>query len=65
MADLNRMAHRIVQESTTPREKPSQAQLNGHRGGVKGGKARAKKLSPEERSAIARKAAATRWHPQG
>ena len=29
--------------------------------GSLGGKARAKKLSPEDRSAIARKAAATRW----
>lgn len=33
----------------------------GRRGGLKGGKARAAKLSPEERSAIARKAAAARW----
>lgn len=29
--------------------------------GLKGGEARAAKLTPEERSAIARKAAATRW----
>ena len=29
--------------------------------GAKGGAARAKKLSPEERSAIARKAAKSRW----
>jgi hypothetical protein len=33
----------------------------GKLGGVKGGKARAAKLSPEERSAIAKKAAAARW----
>jgi hypothetical protein len=33
----------------------------GRRGGLKGGKARAKKLSAKERSEIARKAAATRW----
>ena len=33
----------------------------GRRGGLKGGKARAAKLSPEERSEIARKAAAARW----
>jgi len=31
------------------------------RGGLKGGKARAKALSPEERSKIARAAAAARW----
>jgi hypothetical protein len=33
----------------------------GRRGGKKGGKARAKKLSPEERKAIAQKAASARW----
>jgi hypothetical protein len=33
----------------------------GRKGGLKGGKARAAKLSPEQRSAIARKAAAARW----
>lgn len=33
----------------------------GRRGGLKGGPARAKKLSPERRSAIARKAAEVRW----
>jgi hypothetical protein len=31
------------------------------KGGLKGGNARAAKLSPKERSDIARKAAATRW----
>lgn len=33
----------------------------GRRGGKKGGKARAEKLTPEERSEIARKAARARW----
>jgi hypothetical protein len=33
----------------------------GRRGGLKGGKARAAKLTPEKRSEIARKAAAARW----
>jgi hypothetical protein len=33
----------------------------GRRGGLKGGKARAAKLSPEERSAIAKAAAESRW----
>jgi hypothetical protein len=33
----------------------------GRRGGLKGGKARAAKLSPEERSKIAQKAAGARW----
>ena len=33
----------------------------GRRGGIKGGKVRAEKLSPEKRSEIARLAAKTRW----
>lgn len=33
----------------------------GRRGGLKGGKARAEKLSPEERKLIAQKAAKARW----
>jgi hypothetical protein len=33
----------------------------GRLGGLKGGKARAEKLSPKKRSLIARKAAQTRW----
>jgi len=33
----------------------------GRRGGLKGGKARAESLSPEERSEIAKKAARARW----
>jgi len=33
----------------------------GRLGGLKGGKARAAKLTPEERSAIAKKAAEARW----
>lgn len=34
----------------------------GRRGGLKGGLARAAKLSPEERSESARRAAGVRWH---
>jgi hypothetical protein len=33
----------------------------GRKGGLKGGKARAAKLSPRKRSAIAKKAASVRW----
>jgi N6-adenosine-specific RNA methylase IME4 len=36
----------------------------GRRGGLKGGRARAEKLSPDERSEIARRAAAVRWGVQ-
>lgn len=61
MADLNRLAHRLVKEATGEREEPSTAQKNGRKGGLNGGKARADKLSPEKRSEIARKAARARW----
>ena len=37
------------------------AVLLGRQGGLKGGKARAEKLSPEDRQRIAKKAAAARW----
>jgi hypothetical protein len=33
----------------------------GRKGGLKGGKARAQKLSPKRRAEIAKKAAAARW----
>jgi hypothetical protein len=33
----------------------------GRKGGIKGGKARARTLTPERRAEIAKKAAATRW----
>ncbi|MGA7086717.1 MAG: hypothetical protein WB116_00315 [Candidatus Dormiibacterota bacterium] len=65
-ADLNRMALEIVRESTDPDydpipgKNPAAVQL-GRLGGLKGGKARAAKLSAKERSEIAKKAAAARW----
>jgi hypothetical protein len=37
----------------------------GRLGGAKGGKARAAKLSPAKRAAIAKKAAAARWKSKG
>lgn len=61
MADLNRLAHRLVKEATEEREEPSTAQINGRKGGLNGGKARAEKLSPKKRSEIAKKAADARW----
>ncbi len=63
MADLNRLAHRIVRDATEPaeHEEPSTAQTNGRNGGLKGGKARAAKLTPEKRSEIAKRAAQARW----
>lgn len=60
-------AFRIVQEATgaiEPEEKPVKvfdAKALGHKGGLKGGKARSEKLTPECRSEIAKKAAQVRW----
>ncbi len=48
------------------REKNPAAVALGRLGGLKGGKARAKKLSAAKRKAIAKKAAAKRWgHSSG
>lgn len=64
--DLNALAKSIVDEATGER-KPEESTKDplavelGRRGGLKGGKARAAKLSPEKRREIARKAAAARW----
>lgn len=64
-ADLNRLAAAIVDEAVdeTPREPESQQARAGRRGGAKGGKTRAERLTPERRSEIARKAAEARWGP--
>jgi hypothetical protein len=35
----------------------------GRKGGLKGGKARAESMTPEQRSAAAKRAAAARWGP--
>ena len=68
--DLNRLAASIVDDTVRegPRESepedPGVAERireNGRRGGLKGGKARAEKLSAQERAEIARKAARARW----
>lgn len=65
--DINELAKSIVDRATgeTPEPEPSEknpaAVALGRLGGLKGGKARAEKLSPEERKEIARKAAQKRW----
>lgn len=78
--DFSQVAFDIVQEATqepdveeapTPAATQDEAALRavmaemGRRGGKKGGKARAEKLTPEERSEIARKAAQARWGKKG
>jgi hypothetical protein len=68
-ADLNRLAASIVADATAEDDEqddpyegkdPAAVEL-GRKGGLKGGRARAEKLTPERRSEIARKAAAARW----
>lgn len=66
-ADLNKLAKALVDQATDEEphdpyegKDPAAVEL-GRRGGLKGGKARAEKLSAEERSAIARRAAEARW----
>jgi hypothetical protein len=64
--DINELAASIVEEATEgtenkPEEKNPAAVALGRLGGLKGGKARAEKLTPEQRKEIARKAARSRW----
>lgn len=65
--DLNLLAKNIVDLATEgepveePSEKNPHAVALGRLGGAKGGKARAEKLTPEQRSEISRKAAKARW----
>ena len=50
-----------IQITTIPKTKNPAAVSLGRLGGLKGGKARMKKLSPERRREIAMLAARTRW----
>ena len=66
--DENIIATDIVTLTTdqpTKKEKNPAAVALGRLGGLKGGKARAKKLSPERRKEIAQKAAQARWGKKG
>jgi hypothetical protein len=66
--DVNELARQLVDEATGEAPKydsaegkdPAAVEL-GRRGGLKGGKARAAKMSDQERSETARKAAQARW----
>lgn len=61
--DPNALAASIVQEATKPSETKNPAAVAlGRLGGLKGGKARAAKLSAKKRSEIARHAAFVRYH---
>ncbi len=50
-----------IKEASPTTEKNPAAVALGRLGGLKGGKARAEKLSPKKRKEIAKKAAKTRW----
>ncbi len=60
--DVNQLAASIVQDATEekPEKNPAAVAL-GRLGGLKGGKARAAKLSAKKRKEIAKKAAEARW----
>jgi len=69
-SDINVLASQIVAEATQKpqgqlqapaKEKNPAAVALGRLGGLKGGPARAKKLSSKKRKAIAKKAAEIRW----
>jgi hypothetical protein len=72
--DLNEWAKRMVDIATgdidnnqiaPPDPNKDQAAVSlGRRGGLKGGVARAKSLSPSERKRIAQEAAKKRWHKE-
>jgi hypothetical protein len=66
--DPNELAKQLVDEATgeVPKYDPDEgkdpaAVALGRKGGLKGGKARAAKMTPAERSEAAKKAAAARW----
>lgn len=67
--DVNEMARSIVDEAVGEGPPPAEPELAkdpaavalGRKGGLKGGPARAAKLSARKRSEIAKKAAAARW----
>jgi len=68
-ADLNQMAYAIVQAATDesePVEEPTtknpHAVALGRLGGLKGGNARAAKLTAKRRKEIAQKAISARWN---
>jgi hypothetical protein len=67
--DINQLAAFIAGQATSdskpdqpaePQKNPAAVEL-GRLGGLKGGKARAEKLTPKERQLIALKAAKARW----
>ena len=73
--DLNETAFRVLREATGEdaktlppgerTEKNPEAVKRGRKGGEKGGNARARKLTSDRRSEIAKEAASGRWKKEG
>lgn len=65
--DIFQLAHAVVESATDENDqaedntKNPKAVASGRLGGKKGGRARAEKLTDDERKAIAQKAAKARW----
>jgi hypothetical protein len=69
--DINQFAASILEAVTGEVAAPAEAETEpakdpaavalGRKGGLKGGKARAAKMTPKQRSAAAKKAARARW----
>ena len=66
--DFCQLAKAVVDAATDETEQPEEPDTRnpaavtlGRLGGLKGGRARADKLTPEQRREIAKKAAAKRW----
>ena len=66
--ELNKLAAFIVEQTTNEKPEPEEQSTKnlaavylGRLGGLKGGKARAAKLSAKKRKEIAKKAAKARW----
>jgi len=65
--DPNQLAAAIVRLTTEEEEAPKRSPISeylaeiGRKGGLKGGPARARKLSTKKRKEIAKKAAKSRW----
>lgn len=64
-SDINEMAFAVVEQAArTPSRKNPAAVSLGRLGGLKGGKARANKLSAAKRRQIAKRAANARWQSE-
>ena len=63
--DATAETEELEDQETTPEGKNPHAVALGRLGGLKGGKSRTEKLTPERRREIAKKAAQARWSRQG